>query len=161
MGYYITNLSFNLPVKVFKIGEYLAKSQAKWMIVSYVPFALDFYPQRRRTRQISTRTFTNYGRSLALLVLPNQQCQNSERNKKVTNQWILTSTVSSADAVTCAYKRRIQVGSEPLQHGSAQKLAQSIGKEKLDIIQRIHYRLTCNCNKCEHWTTRSHSQKYH
>jgi len=31
--------------RIFKIGEHLAKLQAKWLIVSYAAFALDFYPQ--------------------------------------------------------------------------------------------------------------------
>ena len=30
--------------RIFKIGEHLAKLQAKWLIVSYAPFALDFCP---------------------------------------------------------------------------------------------------------------------
>jgi len=30
--------------RTFKIGERLAKLQAKWLIVSYAPFALDFCP---------------------------------------------------------------------------------------------------------------------
>jgi len=38
---------------IFKIGEYLAKLQAKWLTVSYTPFALHFCPQRCRSRQIS------------------------------------------------------------------------------------------------------------
>ena len=42
--------------KIFKIGEHLVKLQAKWLIVSYAPFALDFCPQRRRTRQINKIT---------------------------------------------------------------------------------------------------------
>ena len=42
--------------RIFKIGEHLAKLQAKWLIVSYAPFALDFCPQRCRTRQISKIT---------------------------------------------------------------------------------------------------------
>ena len=40
----------------FKIGEHLAKLQATWLTVSYTPFALDFCPQRCRTRQISKIT---------------------------------------------------------------------------------------------------------
>jgi len=28
--------------RIFKIGEHLAKLQAKWLIVSYAPFALHF-----------------------------------------------------------------------------------------------------------------------
>jgi len=42
--------------RIFKIGEHLAKLQAKWLIVSYAPFALDFCPQRCRTRWISKIT---------------------------------------------------------------------------------------------------------
>jgi len=38
--------------RIFKIGEHLAKLQAKWLIVSYAPFALDFCPERCRTRWI-------------------------------------------------------------------------------------------------------------
>ena len=40
MGYFITNLSIIVLVKEFKIREHLAKLQAKWLIVSYAPFAL-------------------------------------------------------------------------------------------------------------------------
>ena len=39
-----------------KIGKHLAKLWAKWLIVSYAPFDLDFCPQRCRTRQISKIT---------------------------------------------------------------------------------------------------------
>ena len=39
--------------RIFKIGEHLAKLQAKWLTVSYTPFALHFRPQRCRSRQIS------------------------------------------------------------------------------------------------------------
>ena len=39
--------------RIFKIGEHLAKLQAKWLTVSYTPFALHFCPQRCRSRQIS------------------------------------------------------------------------------------------------------------
>ena len=42
--------------KKLKIREHLAKLQAQWLIVSYAPFALDFCPQRCRTRQISKIT---------------------------------------------------------------------------------------------------------
>jgi len=42
--------------RIFKIGEHLAKFQAKWLIVSYTPFALDVCPHRCRTRQISKIT---------------------------------------------------------------------------------------------------------
>ena len=40
----------------FQISEHLLKVQAKWLIVSYAPFASDFCPQRRRTRWISKIT---------------------------------------------------------------------------------------------------------
>ena len=39
--------------RIFKISEYLAELEAKWLIVSYAPFALNNCPQRCRTRQIS------------------------------------------------------------------------------------------------------------
>jgi len=42
--------------RIFKIGKHLAKLQAKWLIVSYTPFALDVCPQRCRTHQISKIT---------------------------------------------------------------------------------------------------------
>ena len=38
---------------IFKIGEHLAKLQVKRLIVSCVPFSLDFCPQRCRSRRIS------------------------------------------------------------------------------------------------------------
>ena len=47
MDCFITNLSFYLQVNFFfQIGEHLAKLQAKWFIVSYAQFALDFCPQK-------------------------------------------------------------------------------------------------------------------
>jgi len=50
-------MSFNLLVKeFFKIGEHLAKLQAKWLIVSHTPFALDVCAQKCRTRQVSKIT---------------------------------------------------------------------------------------------------------
>jgi len=67
MGYFITNMSLSLLVKKIKIGEHLAKLQAKWLIVSYAPFTLDVCPQSCRTRRISkiicllrTETVANY-----------------------------------------------------------------------------------------------------
>jgi len=42
--------------RISKISEHLAKLQAKWLIVSYTPFALDVCPQRCRTSQISKIT---------------------------------------------------------------------------------------------------------
>ena len=39
--------------RIFKIGELLAKLQAKWLIVSHAPFAVDFCSQTCRTLQIS------------------------------------------------------------------------------------------------------------
>jgi len=42
--------------RIFKVDEHLAKIQAKWLIVSYAPFALDICPQRCRTRWISKIT---------------------------------------------------------------------------------------------------------
>jgi len=42
--------------RIFKIPKRLAKLQAKWLIVSYTPFALDVCPQRCRSRHISKIT---------------------------------------------------------------------------------------------------------
>jgi len=39
--------------RIFNIGEHLAKLQAKWLSVSYTPFALHCCPQICRSRQIS------------------------------------------------------------------------------------------------------------
>jgi len=39
--------------RIFKIGEHLAKLQAKSLTMSYTPFAFHFCPQRCRSRQIS------------------------------------------------------------------------------------------------------------
>jgi len=39
--------------RTFKIGEHLAKLQAKWLIVLYSPFTIDFCRQRCKTRRIS------------------------------------------------------------------------------------------------------------
>jgi len=42
--------------RIVKIGENVAKLQGKLLIMSYAPFALDFCPQRCRTRRISKIT---------------------------------------------------------------------------------------------------------
>jgi len=39
--------------RIFKIREHLEKLRAKWLTVSYTPFALYFCPQRCRSRKIS------------------------------------------------------------------------------------------------------------
>jgi len=50
---YYTFIIHSTGEGIFKIGEHLAKLQAKWLTVSYTPFALHFCPQRCRSRQIS------------------------------------------------------------------------------------------------------------
>jgi len=50
---YYTFLIHSAGERIFKIGEHLAKLQAKWLTVSYTPFALHFCPHRCRSRQIS------------------------------------------------------------------------------------------------------------
>jgi len=42
--------------RIFKIVEDLASLQTKWLLVSCATFALCFFPQRSRTRQISKIT---------------------------------------------------------------------------------------------------------
>jgi len=54
--------------RIFKIGEHLAKLQAKWLIMSQARFALDFCPQRRRTRWI-TKKIVYYRQKLLLIVI--------------------------------------------------------------------------------------------
>jgi len=39
---YYTFITQSASERIFKIDEHLAKLQAKWLIVSYAPFALDF-----------------------------------------------------------------------------------------------------------------------
>jgi len=51
--HYYTFITHSAGEKISKIGEHLAKLQAKWLTVSLTPFALHFCPQRRRSRQIS------------------------------------------------------------------------------------------------------------
>ena len=51
--FYYTFITHFAGEKIFKIGEHLAKLQAKLIIVSHTPFALHFCPQRCRSRQIS------------------------------------------------------------------------------------------------------------
>ena len=54
MGYFIIKISFNL---LFFLNRWTCgKLQAKWLIVSYAPFALNFGAQRCRTRRISKIT---------------------------------------------------------------------------------------------------------
>ena len=50
---YYTLIIYLAGERIFKIGEHLAKLQAKSMIASYTPFALHFCPQRCRSRHIS------------------------------------------------------------------------------------------------------------
>ena len=44
--------------KVFKIGEYLMKLQAKWLIVSYAPFVLHICPPQISKLTNVLRTFS-------------------------------------------------------------------------------------------------------
>jgi len=44
---------WNPGERIFKIGEHLAKLQAKWLTVSYTPFVLHFCPERCRSHQVS------------------------------------------------------------------------------------------------------------
>ena len=50
---YYTFIFHSAGERIFKIGEDSAKLEAKWLIISYTPFALHFCPQRCRSRQIS------------------------------------------------------------------------------------------------------------
>jgi len=50
---YYTFIIHSAGERIFKTGEHLAKLQAKWLIVSYTPFALHFCPQTCRFRHIS------------------------------------------------------------------------------------------------------------
>jgi len=50
---YYTFITHSAVERIFEIGEHLAKLQAKWLTVSYTPFAFHFRPQRCRSRQIS------------------------------------------------------------------------------------------------------------
>ena len=50
---YYTFIIHSADERIFNIGEHLAKLQAKWLTVSYAPFALHFCPQRCRSLQIS------------------------------------------------------------------------------------------------------------
>jgi len=43
---YCTFIIQSAGKRIFKIGEHLAKLQAKWLIVSRTSFTLHFYPQR-------------------------------------------------------------------------------------------------------------------
>jgi len=42
---YYTFISQSAGERIFNIGEHLVKLQAKWLTVSYNPFALHFCPQ--------------------------------------------------------------------------------------------------------------------
>ena len=50
---YYTFITHSVGERIFKIGEDLAKLQAKSLTMSYTPHALHFCPQRCRSRQIS------------------------------------------------------------------------------------------------------------
>jgi len=49
---YYTFIILSAGKRIYKIGEHLAKLQAKWLIVSCAPFALHFCHQRCWSRQI-------------------------------------------------------------------------------------------------------------
>jgi len=49
---YYTFITHAAGERIFKIGEHLAKLQAKSLTMSYTPYALRFCPQRCRSRQI-------------------------------------------------------------------------------------------------------------
>jgi len=51
-----TFITHSAGERIFKISEHLAKLQAKWLTVSYTPFALHFCPQRFWSRQINWTT---------------------------------------------------------------------------------------------------------
>jgi len=59
--------------RIFKIGEHLAKLQAKRLIVTYAPFALDFCPQKCRTRWISKITYVLQTETVTDCCLVNRQ----------------------------------------------------------------------------------------
>ena len=50
---YYTFIIQSAGERIFKIGEHLAKLQAKWLLVSCASFALHFCPQRCWSHQIS------------------------------------------------------------------------------------------------------------
>jgi len=59
--------------RIFKISEHLAKLRAKWLIVSYDPFTLDFCPQKCRTRQISKITCVSRSETITDCCYVNRQ----------------------------------------------------------------------------------------
>jgi len=70
MGYFITNYISQLDgERIFKIGEHMAKLQAKCLTVSYSPFALHVRPQRCRTRQISKILVCNEQKLLLIVAM--------------------------------------------------------------------------------------------
>jgi len=72
--------------RIFKIGERLAKLQAKWLIVSYAPFALHFYPQRYRTRQISETVCVLWTDTVANTIRYDTRCYVNVRSKADISQ---------------------------------------------------------------------------
>ena len=50
---YYTFITHSAGERIFNTGEHLTKLQAKWLTVSYAPFALHFCPQRCRSHQVS------------------------------------------------------------------------------------------------------------
>ena len=71
--------------RILKIGEHLAKLQAKWLIMSYAPFALDFCPQRFRTRRISKITCVLRTQTVADCCCVNRQVNVSLLSTNKTN----------------------------------------------------------------------------
>ena len=43
---YYTFIIYSAGERIFKIGEHLAKLRAKWLTVSYAPFALHFFSSK-------------------------------------------------------------------------------------------------------------------
>ena len=108
---------WNPGERIFKIGEHLAKLQAKWLTVSNTPFALHFCPQRcwscklswttcvLRTKTVTNRCYVNRRINVSLLSTNTKLLQTSFdlgywltdwRHQWLTDCWLCTAFCCSS-----------------------------------------------------------------
>ena len=73
--------------RIFKIGEHLTKLRAKSLTVSYTPFALQFCPQRCRSRQISWITCVLQTQTVIKRCYVNRQLNVSYLSRNIKLLW--------------------------------------------------------------------------
>ena len=93
--------------RIFNVGKHLSKLLAKWLIVSYAPFALHFCSQRFRTHHISKITCVLQTETVTNCCYVNRQMSELIINKYQTavNQFWLadwqTDAISNCQLLLC------------------------------------------------------------